>query len=47
MFKGGNIYVHRGFPGNVESANLSRDNISKEIRRSSVGQGLARRWEQI
>ena len=32
---GWNYHVHRGFPGMFESANLSRDNLSREIRRSS------------
>ena len=33
MFKGWNSQAHREFPGNVESTNLSRDNISREIGR--------------
>ena len=28
-----NSYVHREFPGNLESTNLSRDNLSREIGR--------------
>ena len=34
---GWNSQVHRGFPGNVESANLSRDNLSREIGRNPIG----------
>ena len=29
--KGWNSQVYRGFPGNVESSNFSRDNVSREI----------------
>ena len=34
-FKGLNSNVHREFPGNLESSNVSRDNVSREIGRSS------------
>ena len=37
MSKGWNSHVHRELPGNVESTNLSRDNLSREIRRVAVG----------
>ena len=30
-FRGRTSHVPRGFPGNVESANLGRDNLSREI----------------
>ena len=33
--KGWNSHVHREFPGMLESSNLSRDDISREIRRTS------------
>ena len=33
--KGWNSNVHRGLPGNFESTNLSRDNLSREIGRTS------------
>ena len=33
LIKGWNSDVHRGFPGKLESSNLSRDNISREIGR--------------
>ena len=33
MFKGWNSHVHRGLPGRFESSNVSRDNVSREIRR--------------
>ena len=40
--KGWNSHVHRGFPGKLESSNLSRDNVSKEIgRRAHL---LVRSW---
>ena len=29
-FKGWNSHVHMEFPGNLESTNLSRDNLSRE-----------------
>ena len=29
--KGRNSHVHREFPGSVESSNLIRDNVSREI----------------
>ena len=32
-FKGWNSHVHRGIPGNVESTNLSREILSREIKR--------------
>ena len=32
-YEGWNSHVHREFPGNYESANLGRDNISGEIGR--------------
>ena len=31
---GWNSHVRREFPGNVESTNLSRDNLSREIGRT-------------
>ena len=33
--KGLNSHVHREFPGNVESTNRGRDNLSREIGRTS------------
>ena len=33
-FKGWNSHVHRGISGNLESANLSRDNHGKNIGRT-------------
>ena len=33
-FQGWSFHVHREFPGNVESTNLSRDNLSRAIVRS-------------
>ena len=46
MFKGGNSHVHRGFPGKLESNNLSRDNVRREIGRTgtSPGQRGALHW---
>ena len=34
--KGWNSHVHRGFPGKFESSNVSRDNVSREIGRSTA-----------
>ena len=39
-FEGRNSQPHREFSGNVESTNLSRDNLSREIGRSRVGSRL-------
>ena len=33
--KGWNFHVHRGFPRNIESTNLNRDNLSREIGRTA------------
>ena len=35
--RGWSYHVHRGFPGKFESSNLSRDNVSREIGRTSQG----------
>ena len=34
--KGWNSHVHGGFPGKLESSNLSRDNVSREIGRTTM-----------
>ena len=36
MLKGWNSHAHREFPGNLESTNLSRDNLSTDIGRTQV-----------
>ena len=41
-FKGWNSHVQRKFPGNVESTNLSRDNLRREIGRIPTESGPAR-----
>ena len=33
ILKGWNSQAHRGFPGKLESSNVSRDNVSREIGR--------------
>ena len=38
ILKGWNFHVHRGFPGIIESSNVSRDNVSREIGRIAVRQ---------
>ena len=35
--KGRNSHVHRGFPGKLDSSNVSRDNVSREIGRTPEG----------
>ena len=35
IFKGWNSHVHGEFPGKFESSNVRRDNVSREIGRSS------------
>ena len=37
--KGWNSHVHREFPGKFESSSLSRDNVSREIGRTSENRG--------
>ena len=36
MLEGWNSHVHGEFPGNFESSNLSRDNLSREIGRTFI-----------
>ena len=49
MFEGWNSQAHREFPGKFESRNLSRDNLSREIGRTSChdmfrGLGVPAPW---
>ena len=44
ILRGGILRPVGKFPGNYESSNLSRDNLSREIGRSTR---LARRWASV